>query len=73
MKIRTQNYNDVAVVELQGELDSDSIELFQNTIAPLSSGEDRKGGIVLDMSDVGFIDSAGLQQRERLLAWIGRT
>lgn len=33
MKIRTQNYNDVAVVELQGELDSDSSELFQNTIA----------------------------------------
>jgi anti-sigma B factor antagonist len=62
MKIKTQNYNDVAVVELQGELDSDSIELFQNTITPLSSGEDRKGGIVLDMSDVGFIDSAGLEQ-----------
>jgi anti-sigma B factor antagonist len=60
MKIRTQNYNDVAVVELQGELDSDSIELFQNTITGIIATH--KVGIVLDMSDVGFIDSAGLEQ-----------
>ena len=60
MKIRTQNYNDVAVVELQGELDSDSIELFQNTITGIIATH--KTGIVLDMSDVGFIDSAGLEQ-----------
>lgn len=60
MKIRTQNYNDVAVVELQGELDSDSIELFQNAIAGIIAAH--KTGIVLDMSNVGFIDSAGLEQ-----------
>jgi anti-sigma B factor antagonist len=60
MKIKTQNYNDVAVVELQGELDSDSIELFQNTITGIIATH--KVGIVLDMSDVGFIDSAGLEQ-----------
>jgi anti-sigma B factor antagonist len=60
MKIKTQNYNDVAVVELQGELDSDSIELFQNTITDIVATH--KTGIVLDMSDIGFIDSAGLEQ-----------
>ena len=62
MKVKTQDYNDVTVVELQGELDSDFAELFQNTITGIITT--RKAGIVLDMSDVGFIDSEGL---ERLL------
>jgi anti-sigma B factor antagonist len=60
MKIKTQNYNGVAVVELQGELDSDSVELFQSTITGIIATH--KAGIVLDMSEVGFIDSAGLEQ-----------
>jgi anti-sigma B factor antagonist len=60
MKIRVQDYNDVAVVELQGELDSDSVGLFQNTITNIIAA--RKAGIVLDMSDLEFIDSAGLEQ-----------
>jgi anti-anti-sigma factor len=62
MKVKTQDYNDVTVVELQGELDSDFGELFQNTITEIIAT--RKVGIVLDMSGVGFIDSGGL---ERLL------
>lgn len=60
MKARTQDYNDVTVVELQGELDGDFIELFQNTITDIIATH--KAGIVLDMSDVGFIDSQGLEQ-----------
>ncbi|MDD5327780.1 MAG: STAS domain-containing protein [Phycisphaerae bacterium] len=60
MKIKTQDYNDVTVVELQGELDSDSVELLQNTIAGIIAAH--KSGIVLDMSGVSFIDSAGLEQ-----------
>jgi anti-sigma B factor antagonist len=60
MKVKTQNYNDIAVVELQGELDGDSVELFQNTVNDIIAA--RKTGIVFDMSDVGFIDSAGLEQ-----------
>lgn len=76
MKVRTQNYNDVTVVELQGELDSDFTELFVNTIIGIIESSFRKSeqsgnqitahklGIVLDMSNVGFIDSEGL---ERLL------
>ena len=60
MKIKTQDYNDVTVVELQGDLDGDSTELFQNTITDIITK--RKAGIVLDMSGVGFIDSQGLEQ-----------
>ncbi len=62
MKIKTQLYNDVTVVKLQGELDSDFTDLFQNTITDIVAA--RGTGIVLDMSEVGFIDSQGL---ERLL------
>jgi anti-anti-sigma factor len=62
MKIKTQDYNDVTVVELRGEMDSDSAEFFQNTITGIIATH--KNGIVLDMSGVGFIDSAAL---ERLL------
>lgn len=60
MKVSTQDYNDVTVVELQGEFDGDATELFQNTITNIITR--RKTGIVLDMSGVGFIDSQGLEQ-----------
>jgi anti-sigma B factor antagonist len=60
MRIKTQDYNDVTVVELQGELDGDFTELLQNTITGIV--RKRKAGIVLDMSGVGFIDSQGLEQ-----------
>ena len=60
MKVKTQDYNDVTVVELQGELDGDFIELFRSTITDIVTA--RKAGIVLDMSEVGFIDSQGLEQ-----------
>lgn len=63
MKIKTQDYNDVTVVELQGELDGDFSEAFQNTITDILSK--RNSGIVLDMSGIGFIDSQGLE----LLLW----
>ena len=60
MKIKIQDYNDVTVVELQGELDGDVAELFQNTITNIIAKH--KTYIVLDMSGVGFIDSQGLEQ-----------
>lgn len=62
MKIKSQDYNDVTVVEMQGDLDSDVVDLFQNTISDIVSTN--KVGIVLDMSSLVFIDSEGL---ERLL------
>jgi len=60
MKLNVQDYNGVTVVELQGELDGDFAELFQNTITNIVAGG--KTGIVLDMSGVGFIDGQGLEQ-----------
>ncbi len=63
MKLKVQDYNDVTVVELQGELDGDFTGLFKNTITDVTAGG--RTGIVLDMSDVGFIDSQGLE----LLLW----
>ena len=62
MRVKTQVYDDITVAELQGELDGDFVELFGNTITDIIAA--RKAGIVLDMTDVGFIDSEGL---ERLL------
>jgi anti-sigma B factor antagonist len=60
MRIKTQDYNDVTVVELQGDLDSDFAELFQQTVSDIVARD--KTGTVLDMSAVGFIDSSGLEQ-----------
>lgn len=60
MRIRKQDYNNVTVVELQGELDGDFTELLRNTITDIISTS--KTGIVLDMSSVGFIDSQGLEE-----------
>jgi len=60
MKVKTQDYNNVTVVELQGELESEFVELFKNSIANLIATN--RTGIVLDMSGVGFIDSKGLEQ-----------
>jgi len=60
MKVSTQDYNDVTVVELQGDVDGEATELLENTITDIIAR--RKTGIVLDMSAVGFIDSQGLEQ-----------
>jgi anti-anti-sigma factor len=60
MRIKTQDYTDVTVVQLQGELESDFAELFKKTITNVAAR--CKAGIVLDMSQVGFIDSRGLEQ-----------
>jgi anti-sigma B factor antagonist len=60
MKINRQDYNEVTVVELQGELDGDFAELFRSTITEIVSKQ--KAGVVMDMSGVGFIDSLGLEQ-----------
>ncbi len=64
MRIQWQNYNDVTVVELQGELDGDAAEPLKNAITEMIAGQ--KAGIVLNMSDIGFIDSQGLE----LLLWV---
>lgn len=60
MRIQTRDYDDVTVIELQGELDGEFAEQFQNTISSVIGKH--KSGIVLDMNNVGFIDSVGLEQ-----------
>ena len=64
MKINTQDYNDVTVVELQGELNGDFTEVFQKTISDIIAKHGK--GIVLDMTKIEFVDSEGLGQ----LLWV---
>jgi anti-anti-sigma factor len=59
MKIKTQDYEDVTVVEMSGELDTDIVDLFKQTIVNIV--EKGSKGIVLDMGNVGFVDSDGLE------------
>lgn len=74
MRIKTQDYNDVTVVELHGDISSEINETLRKTISkiiqsPFSEDINQekldnpipKTGIVLDMSKVGFIDSQGLE------------
>ena len=60
MKIQTQEYDEVIVVTLQGDLNADAGEMFQDTLSQIITGD--KKGIVLDMSGVGFIDGLGLEK-----------
>jgi len=64
MKISTQNYNEVTVVEMQGELTGEFVETFTDTVTGVIAGG--SSGIVLDMSKVSFIDSQCLEQ----LLWV---
>jgi anti-sigma B factor antagonist len=64
MRIKIQDYNEVTVIELQGELDGDMNTPLKNTITDIVTAG--KAGIVLHVSGVGFIDSEGLE----LLLWI---
>jgi anti-anti-sigma factor len=60
MKIETQEYNDVTVIELQGDLDVESVECFHRTIT--ESIGTNKTNIVVNFNDVDFIDSVGLEK-----------
>lgn len=64
MKIKTQDYNDVTVIELQGELDGDFTQILRKNITDIVARH--RSGIVLDMSEVGFINSEGLEE----LLWV---
>ena len=59
MKVKIQDYNDVTVVEFQGELEGEAAELFEKTISDIIAQD--KANIVIDMSGVDFIDSQGLE------------
>jgi anti-anti-sigma factor len=60
MKITTQNYGEVTVVELQGEFTGEFAKPFVDTISSIVASA--VAGIVLDMTKVSFIDSQCLEQ-----------
>lgn len=64
MKINRQNYNDVTVVELQGELDGDITASLKDTVTETTAAGRTR--IVVDMSNVNGVDSQGLE----LLLWV---
>ena len=64
MRIHTQNYNDVTVIELQGEVDGDLTDPLKEIVTETVAAERRR--IVLDLSNLSSIDSQGLE----LLLWI---
>ena len=64
MRIRWQDYNEVTVVELQGEVDGELVEPLRSAVTEIAGNQ--RAGIVLDMSGVSFLDSQGLE----LLLWV---
>lgn len=64
MKIKKQDYDDVSVIELQGDLDHESTEMLQNSITEVIGTA--RTGIVLDMNKLDSVDSIGLEQ----LLWV---
>ena len=60
MRISSQDYNDITVVELHGEFSGDFVDLFKHTTSDLVMKG--KNGIVLDMSNTAGLDSAALEQ-----------
>jgi anti-anti-sigma factor len=64
MRIPWQNYNDVTVVELRGDVDGETVEPLRSAITEIIAGQ--RAGIVLNLSEADFIDSQGLE----LLLWV---
>lgn len=60
MKIKAQPYNEVTVLELRGKLGGDPNDMFRQALS--NAVAEHKTGVVLDMSQVSFIDSEGLEQ-----------
>ena len=60
MRIETQNYGEVTVVELQGDFSGESDQAFHDTITSVIAAGAK--AVVLDMSAVIFIDSQSLEQ-----------
>ena len=64
MKIETQNHNDITILRLQGELSAEACSAIQETARnAITKGST---GIVLDMENIIFIDSNGLE----MLLWL---
>jgi anti-anti-sigma factor len=60
MKIKTQDYENFTVIELHGELGGDSADQLQNSVTDIVAKHN--AGVAFDITEVGFIDSQGLEQ-----------
>ena len=60
MKIETQKYDNITVIELIGEFTAEFSNQLYERIDVVC--DDNTTGIVIDLSNVGFIDSTGLEQ-----------
>ena len=59
MKIESQKYNDVVVLQLQGEFTAETLKTLETETS--NAFASRVSGIVLDMSKVVFMDSQALE------------
>ena len=60
MRIETQKYNDIMVIQLQGEFTAEAVKSFEDTVSGAFISQ--ISGIVLDMSKVVQLDSRALEQ-----------
>lgn len=59
MKIESQKYNDIMVLQLQGEFTVESLKSFENETSNIFAS--KISGLVLDMSKVSLVDSQALE------------
>lgn len=59
MKIESQKYNDIIVLQLQGEFTAESLKSFEDQVSNAIAS--KTSGIVLDMSKVIMLDSRALE------------
>jgi len=60
MRIETQKYNEIVVIQLQGEFTDEAVKSFADTAASVLASS--FSGLVLDMSKVVQMDSGALEQ-----------
>lgn len=58
MEVAVKKINNVTIIELNGELDSNAAQQVQTQILSLATENSR---ILLDMTDVNYMSSAGLR------------
>ena len=59
MKIESQKYNDVIVLQLQGDFTAETLKSLENETS--NAFATKVSGVVLDMTKVVFIDSQALE------------
>ena len=60
MKIKTQDYNEVTVVDLHGEFTAEFVKSFEDIAVEIV--HKKRSWIVLDVSSVTFMDSRALEK-----------